>query len=141
MMKTKSFLLIFCLFAGAALMPLSAKNGDRTVNTWEKSAYATSVFCDGTYVDYVMGTVDLHLTVHYNKKGELVWEKYHFKGEVTSYYTGETFEMMEFDKYGAGTGVLSWRYHLKGSYGSHYIGTLTYNFNTGEFSVGKTVCH
>jgi hypothetical protein len=46
-MKTKSFLMIFCLFAGAALMSLSAQKTDRTVNTWEKALYRTWVACDG----------------------------------------------------------------------------------------------
>lgn len=141
MMKTKSFLLIFCLFAGAALMPLSAKKGDRTTNTKVESLYGTSVYCEDNYVDYVIGSVNLHLTEHFNKKGELVWEKYHFKGEVASYYTGETFKMMGTEKFDASTGAYTWRYHLKGSSGSHYIGTLTYNYNTGVFSIGKTKCH
>jgi hypothetical protein len=48
--------------------------------------------------------------------------------------------MMEFDKYDAGTGDFSWRYHLKGNEGSHYIGTITIT-STGKWIVGKTVCH
>lgn len=140
MMKTKSFLMIICLFACTALMSLFAQKADRTDNTWKKSSFFTWVYCDGTMVDIVEGEVHLHMTFHYDKKGELIWEKWHFKGTVTGYF-GENFKLMDFEKYDASTAVLNWRYHLKGDQGSHYIGTLSYNYATGAFSVGKTVCH
>ena len=62
------------------------------------------------------------------------------KGEAVSYFTGEVFKVKEIDKTD-NTSYTTWHYNLLGSNGSHYIGTLTLIWATGEIIVGNTVCH
>jgi hypothetical protein len=139
-MKTKSFLMIFCLFAGTALMSLNGqKSMNKSVSHWETADYFTYVVCDGYLVDIVTGVVKVHAVTHF-KDGEMVWEISQFKGDVVG-ESGEVFKMKELDKEYAETNSVTWRYHLKGNEGSHYIGTLTLNMTTWRITVGKTVCH
>lgn len=141
MMKTKSFLLIFCLFAGAALMPLSAQKKDtKSDQFWVETYYYTPVFCDGVWIDRVEGVLKIHVVNHF-KNGEWIWQNLQIKGEATGRFTGETFKLKMIEKYSNVTGVSTWHYNMKGDMGSHYIGSLTYNYSNGDFVINKTVCH
>ncbi len=63
------------------------------------------------------------------------------KGTVTS-TTGEVFTIRETDKYFyIDHWVMKWHYNLIGDQGSHYTGTLFYDYSTGEITVGHTTCN
>lgn len=141
MMKTKSFLLIFCLFAGAALMSVSAqKNDSKSEQFWVKAYYYTPVFCDGNWIDRVEGDLIIHVVNHY-KNGEWVWQNLQINCEATGMLSGEKFKFHMTEKYSSVTGISNWRYNMKGDMGSHFIGSMTYNYSNGEFTINKTVCH
>ncbi len=140
-MKTKKFLLL-CLFMVIALIQASAQNTDnKAVQGWFQSTYYTPVYCGDQLVDYLEGGV---LRVHYivkYKDGKYQWETDQLKGEVIS-QTGEVFQIREIDQtYRTDHWYLTWHYNLIGDRGTHYIGTLTYSYWTGETIIGKTVCN
>jgi hypothetical protein len=140
-MKTKAFLFIFLLF-GISMAQVSAQGSDtRAWQGWFQSSYYTPVFCGDVMVDYLEGGV---ISVHYvvfRRDGKYQWETDKLKGEVTS-QTGEVFKISELDKtYFTDHWYVTWHYNLIGNRGTHYIGTLTYSYWTGETTVGMTVCH
>ena len=142
-MKTKLLFISLCLILGIALNTANAQKKDKkTEQGWYTSTYWSPVFCDDILVDVLSGgEIRIHYVYHYNP-GKDVWEIDQIKGEVTSSLTGETFRIREVDKYYfIDNWFVTWHYNLIGDAGSHYIGTLTYNYATGEITVGKTVCH
>ncbi len=139
-MKTKSFLMIFCLFAGAVLMSLSAQSIEKSYPGWSNSLFYTEVYCEGEQVDYVEGVLKVHFVRHYAGGSWWKWEIYQAKGEGQSLWTGEVFKYKEVDKVDWGEGIYSWTYHLKGNRGSKYMGHVTWDMNTGEIKVGPTSC-
>jgi len=141
-MKTKAFFLI-CLFAGITTMSVTAQDKANNVDQgWLTGTYWSPVYCGGELVDILEGG---EITIHYVFRlfinGDvLAREIDQIKGTVTS-MSGEIFEIRETDIY---TYIdhweLTWHYNLIGDQGTHYIGELTYNYQTGEITVGKTVC-
>ncbi|MEN8115821.1 MAG: hypothetical protein ABFS16_02520 [Bacteroidota bacterium] len=142
-MKTKIFLLV-CLFMGIAVTQIYAQDkANNAVQGWAVGTYWTPVFCDGEMVDYLEnGEIRIHFVYRLFKKGDLIFKEIdQIKGTVTS-RSGEVFKIRETDKWSyAGQWIVTWKYNLIGNQGTHYIGTLTYNYATGELTVGKTVCH
>ena len=141
-MKTKSIIISLCLIMGVALTQATAQNkGNKTVQGWYQSTYWTPVYCGDEIVDYLSGGIlRVHYVIHY-KDGNYQWETDQLKGEVTS-QTGEVFQIREIDKtYFTDHWYITWHYNLIGNLGTHYIGTLTYSYWTGEITVGNTVCH
>lgn len=142
-MKTKSLLLV-CLFVGIA--SLSVKAQDKANNAdqgWIVGTYYSPVFCDGVMVDYLEGgTILVHFVFRMFKNGKLLAKEIdQIKGEVLS-SSGETFTIRETDKYVyEDNWVLTWHYNLVGDRGTHYTGTLTYDYGTGELTVGNTTCN
>jgi len=138
-MKTKSFFIGMCFFLGITLTHVTAQK-NHTEQYWvESMGYYTPVYCDGVLADYVTGNVTAHIVDHY-KKGEWQWTIVQIKGEAVGLY-GEVFKVHETDRYWKPVaGILVWHYNLIGNMGNHYIGTLSYNYYTGEFIIGKTVC-
>lgn len=141
-MKTKSILISFCLILGVAITQATAQNhGTKTVQGWIQSTYWTPVYCGDEIVDNLSGgVIRVHYVIHY-KDGNYQWETDKLKGEVTS-QTGEVFQIREIDKtYFTDHWYVTWHYNLIGNWGTHYIGTLTYSYWTGQITVGNTVCH
>lgn len=139
-MKTKSFLMIFCLLAGAALMSLSAQSIEKSYQGWNNFLFFTEVYCDGEQVDYVEGVLKVHFVRHYAGGAWWKWEIYQAKGEGQSLWTGEVFKYKEVDKVSHEDGIYTWHYLLKGNRGSKYMGHVTWDMNTGEIKVGPTSC-
>lgn len=142
-MKTKFLFISMCLIMGIALGTTSAQEkAKKTEQGWIESTYWCPVFCDDVLVDVLSGGyIRLHYVYHSNP-GKKIWEIDQIKGEVTSSLTGETFRIREVDKYTfVDSWFLTWHYNLIGDQGTHYIGTLTYDYATGELAVVKTVCH
>lgn len=141
-MKTKSILISLCLIFGIAISQSFAQDNDtRTVQGWVQSSYWSPVFCGDQLVDLLEGgVIRVHYVIHYTD-GLYTWETDQIKGEVTS-STGEVFKITEVDKtYFTDHWYITWHYNLIGDMGSHYIGTLTYSYFTGEITVVKTECH
>ena len=137
-MKTKFFFLVF-LFIGIGLTRLSAQNNDtKSVQYKAELGYYTPVYCGGEMVNYLQGLVIFHIIDHASN-GNLQWEIAQAKGEATG-LNGEIFELIEIDKFEPSTGIFVWHFNLRGDSGSHYIGSLSYNYSTGEFIVGKAIC-
>lgn len=143
-MKTKTFLLV-CLFLGIGLTQLNAQNGKNgsniTTETGVWNGYEVPVYCDGTMVDDLTGTVN-YLNVIFWKDGNWVREIHYIWGEVQSTKPPlfEVFKVIEIDHCVAATGIDKFKVYLKGNKGSHYIGTFIYYFNTGELELIKMIC-
>lgn len=139
-MKTKSLLLLILFMGFPAVQALAQGKNAKSVQYKTELGYFTPVYCGDVVVDYVEGVVMFHIIDHY-KNGEWKWEIAQAKGEAMGQY-GEVFKVREVDKYYIPKfGILTWHYNLIGNKGNHYIGSLTYNFITGELTVDKTVCH
>lgn len=142
-MKAK-VLLFVCLFLGIATFSVQAQeNSNKADQGWLVGTYYSPVFCDGVMVDYLEGG---EITVHYVfrmfKNGQfLAKEIDQIKGEVVS-SSGETFTIREIDKYiYENNWLLTWHYNLIGDRGTHYTGTLTYDYSSGEMTIGNTTCN
>ena len=142
-MKTKVFLFV-CLFIGMAVTTSFAQDkANSATQGWTEGAYWSPVFCDGQMVDFLQGGwIRVHYVYKLFKNGDLLYKEIdQIKGEVTS-TTGEVFKIREIDKWSySGQWIMTWHYNLIGNQGTHYIGTLTYNYSTGELTIGKTVCN
>ncbi|MFO7668400.1 MAG: hypothetical protein R6W31_01960 [Bacteroidales bacterium] len=138
-MKTKSFLLIFCLFAGAAMMSLSAQSDTKSFQGWWNWPFYTEVYCDGAILGTVSGDLDFHYVVHVSKDYTET-HIYQAKGLGTCDWSDETFTYKEVDKIDEGEGIYSWTYHLKGNLGSKFMGHVTWNMLTDEIIVGPATC-
>ena len=142
-MKAK-LVFILCFLLGIGLTQLSAQNPNstdtKTIQGWFMSSYWSPIYCGDMLVDYLEGgVIKVHYVVHY-KNGNYIWETDFLKGEVTS-ASGEVFTVSELDKtYFTDHWYLTWHFNLKGDRGSHYIGTITYNYWNGETTPGMAVC-
>ena len=73
--------MIFCLFAGAALMSLSAQSVEKTYQGWTNVQFYTEVYCDGVQVDFVEGVLKVHRVRHYAGGEWYKWGISQAKGE------------------------------------------------------------
>ncbi len=139
-MRTKTILISLCLITGMALTSAYGQGkSQKAEQGWFLSAYWSPVFCGDNMMDLLEGgTIRVHYVV---PNGSKYYEIDQLKGEVTS-QTGEVFQVRETDRYYfTDHWYVTWHYNLIGDRGSHYIGTLTYSYFTGEITVGKTVCN
>lgn len=139
-MKLKSIFLILCLFIGAGFIQLSAQNFNPNGNSWwVEQSWGTSVYCDGEWVDYIYGVMKLHVVDFYKDD---VWQKQIVQahGEATSWVTGENFKYREKCDWYPLEMRSTWKYHLKGEDGSHYIGIVNWDAITGVSTLGDHKC-
>lgn len=137
-MKTKTFF-ILCLIIGMANTRLFSQNNTLQWKVMD-AEYHTAVFCDGVQVDFLTGVARVHVVYH-QKDGNFQMSIDQYHGEATGLY-GEVFQITEIDKWCfPAFPYLTWHFNLTGNKGNHYIGTLTYNWDTDELIPGKTVCH
>lgn len=143
-MKAKIILMV-CLLIGISSMSVSAqdKANNAADQGWFTTTYWSPVYCDGVMVDLLEGgEVTVHYVFRYVNNGPVLAKEIdQVKGTVTS-QSGEVFKIRETDKYFyTDHWELTWHYNLIGNMGNHYIGSITYNYQTGEITVGKTVCN
>jgi len=151
-MKTKTFFFI-CLLLGIGLTRLSAQPPDplppgvTKTYTWtqEFPDYWAVCYCNGELVDNLTGSGRCGFVVHITD-GKLDWYSYHFKGEATgSLNPNEIFEIREnaqplyFDENGNPI-YQTINLNYRGNQGTHYIGSLSFDFGTGEWIINKAVC-
>ena len=141
-MKTRIILLV-CLFISLANnTSVAQEKSNGATQGWIESAYWGPVYCDGVMVDLLEGgEISVHYVYRLFKTGNVVYKEIdQIKGTVTS-QTGEVFTIRETDKLEfTDHWEVTWHYNLKGDQGTHYIGTLTMNYQTGEITIGNTVC-
>ena len=123
----------------------SNSTGTYTLQWKFTATYWTPVYCGEQLIDELSGgEIIIHVVVH-RKDGKRVWRTDQIRGEVTSFKQPyEVFEIVEMDKndfVDNNFSTVTWKYNLKGNMGNHYIGTLTYDYNTGEITVGPTICN
>jgi hypothetical protein len=142
-MKAKVFLFA-CLLIGITTLSVHAQDKANNADQgWVVGTYWAPVFCDGVMVDYLEGgTIMVHFVFRIFKNGKLLAKEIdQVKGEVMS-SSGETFTIREVDKFiYEDNWVLTYHYNLIGDLGTHYTGTLTYNYSSGEMTVGNTTCN
>ncbi|TFH26340.1 MAG: hypothetical protein E4H10_07260 [Bacteroidia bacterium] len=140
-MKIKSFLMILCLFIGAASIQLSAQSANRTYQYWYEWSFSTPVSCEGEAVDVLSFDMKAHVVVHV-KDDVVVRHIEQIKGEATSsMHEGETFKYREIDTYISGT-FIHFHFNAKGDMGTHYIGTMTVDISGEEdFTTLRLVCN
>ncbi len=143
-MKTK-VLFIVCLFIGVIAMSAQAQDkAQRAVQGWVTGIYWSPVFCDGVQVDELYGgEIMVHYVFRTFKNGNVVAKEVdQIKGTVTSDLTGEVFQIREVDKYEKEDyWFVAWHYNLIGDQGSHYTGWVTYDYQSGEITIGHTTCN
>lgn len=141
-MKT-TFILVLCFILAGAFTTISAQEKSNGASQgWMESSYWSPVFCDGELVDVLEGgEIMIHYVFKTFKKGFPVAKEIDsIKGWVIS-QSGETFKIRETDKYyRTDYWVVTWHYNLIGDQGTHYTGTLTYDYSTGTISVGHSTC-
>lgn len=146
-MKTKT-LVMMCLLLGIGLTQLSAQipppsNGKETgtVSYLISNVYWQPIVCNGDVVDNLEGTATWHVVYKW-EKGVAVWNRQHgFEVDVHSTNPPyEQFKLSESDKGDELNGIVTWHYNLKGNYGSHYIGTSSYDWINNIWVNGRTIC-
>jgi hypothetical protein len=142
-MKTKVFLMI-CLLMGLGLSQASAQTRNVKMEGTVPGGYFIPVFCDGTLVDYLTGDFSYKVEIHF-VDGIPIWQLGQVKGQVAS-SSGELFSLKETDKkHGLLGDDMTLNYNLKGNRGSHYIGTLVWDWvndpNLENPIVEKAICN
>ncbi len=142
-MKAKVFMLAF-LFIGFVTSSVPAQDkANKAEQSWSVGTFWSPVVCDGEVVDVLAGgEITVHTIFRAFKNGSiLAKEIIQIKGTVES-ASGEVFKIKESDKWiKTDHWEGYWTYNLIGDQGSHYIGTLYYDYSTGALTAGKTVCN
>lgn len=145
-MKKIRVLTLVCFFSGLiAIGAFAQDKSNRAEQVWTTSqGYWTPVYCDGVQVDELSGgEIVAHYVFRMFKNGDVMAKQVAMvKGMITSDLTGEVFMIREIDKYEyVDHWVVDWHYNLIGDQGSHYTGWLTYDYRSGEITVGNTTCN
>jgi hypothetical protein len=135
--KTK---LLLCLLLVIGLTQLSAQNGKKTEKIEEEFTYWQPVQCPNQEPDVLNGKTIFSGVQLYNKDGIVIWQNCHNIGTATSENTGEIFEVKEVDKQYPNVTFVIWHFNLIGNQGSRYLGSMTWNWTTGDMTVDKFVC-
>jgi hypothetical protein len=135
-MKTKVFFML-CFLLCIGLTQLSAQK--KTVKFSGEFDYWQPVYCNGVYSDTLIGKT-IYEGVELVKDSVIVWQNFHNRGTATSIKTGEVFVVEEKDKQYPDVTFVIWNFNLKGDQGSHYLGSMTWNWTSGEITVDKFVC-
>nr|WP_321409254.1 hypothetical protein [uncultured Carboxylicivirga sp.] len=140
-MKAKSLLMLCALMCISFTQINAQDNSKAAVQGWIEGTYWSPVFCGSEMVGLLQGgAIRVHFVYRF-KDGNFYKEIDQIKGEVTSDKTGEAFQIKEIDKtYKEDVWYITWHYNLIGNQGSHYIGTLTYNYSNGAITVENTIC-
>ncbi|MGB8489656.1 MAG: hypothetical protein WCE64_01220 [Bacteroidales bacterium] len=141
-MKTKT-LLCLCLFLGIGLTQLSAQNGkDGTgsvVYYYPHADFYTDIWCDGVFVDWIVGEGTGHVVDHY-KNNVLQWKDFTYSGTATG-LNGDIYTFSEIDKvYIPKQDVWTCHTHLKADNKAIYNLNLIFNLIDGSVIVKQETC-
>jgi len=140
-MKTKT-LLCLCLFLGIGLTQLSAqndKNGTGSVVYYHLSEFYTDIWCNGVFVDWIVGEGTGHVVDHY-KNNVLQWSVFTYSGTATG-LNGDIYTFREIDKfYVPKQGVWTCHTHLKADNKAIYNLDLVINMTDWTVIVKQASC-
>jgi len=140
-MKTKTFLLL-CLFLGTGLTQLSAqndKNGTGSVVYYYHSDFYTDIWCNGVFVDWIVGEGTGHVVDHY-KDNVFQWEDFTYSGTAVGLY-GDIYTFREIDKFNIpNQGVWTCHTHLKADNKAIYNLDLIINMIDWTVIVKQATC-
>ena len=123
------------------------KKGDDNKTTVEWNVpwffdYYLEVDC-GDWTDLLIGQATAHVVTHY-KDGEAIGTIYHSTGTATSESTGEEFNIREVSFDNFAEKVIDFHFNVKGNMGSHYIGRMSWEYNSyddeGILTIRKFLC-
>ena len=123
-------------------------NGTGSISSyWVWDSYWQPVYCGDEMVDYLINTetgiVNVHTVLHLNKWNP-IWENIHIAGVVKSPTSNEEFILSEHDRKDYASGSLTWHFNLIGNYGTHYIGSMTWDYindpNMENLVVNRAIC-
>ena len=141
-MKKRLIVLFTCLLAGAFTFSLFAQDPyTGSVSTKTQSYWWTYLVCDGAFVDYVEGVVEMHKVEHF-QNGELKWTKYTFTGNAQGYYYPEvsyTIKSQEKENLPV-DGLYTWTAHMKSDDGGHFMCSFIWDMVNGGTTVDKAWC-
>lgn len=126
-----------------SLKSINAKGTGSVSTFWVWDSYWQPVYCGDEMVDYLIGTANVHTLLHL-KNGNPIFENVHIEGLVYSPNSKEEFKLSEHDKLDYASGILTWHFNLIGNYGTHYIGTMSWDYvndpNMEHIVIGKAMC-
>lgn len=136
-MKTKTLLLI-CLLLGIGSTQISAQTKTVKIEGFVPNGYWIPIFCGDVQVDFLAGDFSYKVEIHYID-GIPTWQLGQVKGQLTS-STGEVFKLKETDmKHGYYGGDMTFNYNLIGNKGTHYIGTMIWDWVNDPLLENPTV--
>jgi hypothetical protein len=146
-MKTKTFLWI-CLIMSMSLAQLIAQNGQNEKGNYSEvwafawdGGYWQSVTCGEGQEDSLVGVSIMNHVISHYANGVNVWNIAQVDGEAVSVVTGEKFSVHEKDqKVILEECMATWKFNLVGDKGSHYLGTMTWNFCTQVITEATFSC-
>ena len=102
------------------------------------------LYCEGLVIDHLIGAPTI-TEIQFYEDGNLIGWVNHYDGEATSEKTGEVFTIHENDKTRGFNntqpiiiGTTAWHFNLKGNMGHHYVGSMSFNWETGQDTPLKT---
>jgi len=133
-MKTKVFFML-CLLFGIGLTQLSAQNGRDTtgsvVYSYPNMGFYTDIWCNGVFVDYIVGEGTAHVVDHY-KNNVWQWETVKFSGTATGLH-GDIYTFSEIDKWNLPKQDVWIHSHLEKIHGSIMVPSgATFDFFGGR---------
>lgn len=101
--------------------------------------YWIDVEC-GDWTDSLSGPVTAHVVSHY-KNGEIISTIFHTTGVIQSANTNEVFIVNEVSRDNFAADYIDFQFNLRGNMGSHYIGTMTWDYVPGDPNTGIMITH
>ena len=108
---------------------------NRSTVEWDVEwTYWLDVEC-GDWTDSLSGPVTAHVVSHY-KNGEIISTIFHTTGLVESANTDEVFIVNEVSKDNFLADYIDFHFNIRGNMGSHYRGTMTWDYVPGDWDTG-----
>ena len=110
-------------------------HNNRSTVEWDVEwTYWLDVEC-GDWTDLLSGPVTAHVVSHY-KNGEIISTIFHTTGLIESANTDEVFIVNEVSKDNFPADYIDLQFNIRGNMGSHYIGTMTWDYVPGDWDTG-----
>ena len=110
-------------------------HNNRSTVEWDVEwTYWLDVEC-GDWTDLLSGPVTAHVVSHY-KNGEIFSTIFHTTGLIESANTDEVFIVNEVSKDNFPADYIDLQFNIRGNMGSHYIGTMTWDYVPGDWDTG-----
>ena len=133
-----------CLLLGIGLTQLSAQNsnseGTKSVEYLYPLGFYTDIWCDGVFVDYIVGDAVAHVVDHY-KNYEWQWEIVNKFSGTAKGLNGDVYTFSEIDKWWVpNEGVWTCHTHVKANNKAIYQVSFIISFIDGTTVVKTESC-